>query len=82
VGRPWLLGLLLALVTARIVAALADSEVSGTGAENVGESGPERAATPSRAPAAADHACDSQKRGLLSSKRGSPSSGIGSQPAA
>ena len=45
-GRPWLLGLLLVLVTAGIVAALADSEVSGTGAENVGESGPERAATP------------------------------------
>jgi len=46
VGRRWLLGLLLVLVTAWIVAALADSEVSGTGAENVGESGPERAATP------------------------------------
>ncbi len=42
VRRPWLLGLLLALVTAGIVLALIDSEVSGTGAENVGESGPER----------------------------------------
>ena len=40
--RPWLLGLLLALVTAGIAVALVDSEVSGTGAENVGESGPER----------------------------------------
>lgn len=40
--RPWLLGLLLALVTVGIVAALIDSEVSGTDAENVGESGPER----------------------------------------
>ena len=44
--RPWLLGLLLALVTAGIAAALLSSETSGTGAENVGESGPERAATP------------------------------------
>ena len=43
--RPWLLGLLLALVTTAIVAALIDSEVSGTGAENVGESGPERTAS-------------------------------------
>jgi len=41
VRRPWLLGLLLALVTVAIVVALLDSEVSGTGAENVGESGPE-----------------------------------------
>jgi len=45
VRRPWLLGLLLALVTVGIVAALVDSEVSGTGAENVGESGPERTVT-------------------------------------
>ena len=44
--RPWLLGLLLVLVTAGIVAVLLASETSGTGAENVGESGPERAATP------------------------------------
>ncbi len=44
--RPWLLGFLLALVTAGIVAVLLTSETSGTGAENVGESGPERAATP------------------------------------
>ena len=48
--RPWLLGLLLALVTVGIVAALVDSEVSGTGAENVGESGPERV-TQTRPPA-------------------------------
>ena len=40
--RPWLLGLVLALVTLAIVVALVDSDVSGTGAENVGESGPER----------------------------------------
>ncbi len=38
--------LLLGLVTAGIVAALLASEMSGTGAENVGESGPERTATP------------------------------------
>ncbi len=44
VRRPWLLGLLLTLVTGGIVIALVDSEVSGTGAENVGESGPERPA--------------------------------------
>ena len=45
--RPWALGALLALVTAGIVFALARAEGSGTGAENVGERGPERAATPS-----------------------------------
>ncbi len=50
--RPWLLGLLLALVTVAIVVALVDSEVSGTGAENVGESGPEPTTT--AAPAADD----------------------------
>lgn len=44
--RPWLLGLLLALVSAGIVVALVTSETSGTGAENVGESGPERAPAP------------------------------------
>jgi hypothetical protein len=36
------LAVVLSLVTADIVALLLDSEVSGTGAENVGESGPER----------------------------------------
>jgi hypothetical protein len=46
-----LLGLLLALVTAGIVVALVDSEVSGTGAENVGESGPERATSTTAPPA-------------------------------
>jgi hypothetical protein len=40
------LALLLALVTAGIVAALLASEMSGTGAENVGERGPERTTTP------------------------------------
>lgn len=44
--RPWLLGSALALVTAGIVAVLLSSETSGTGAENVGESGPQRAAKP------------------------------------
>jgi hypothetical protein len=39
-----LLVLVLAVVTAAIVVALLDSEVSGTGAENVGESGPEQPA--------------------------------------
>lgn len=39
--RPRLLGLALALVSAAIVVALLLSEPSGTGAENVGESGPE-----------------------------------------
>ena len=43
--RPGLLALLLALVTAGIAFALLRSEGSGTGAENVGESGPERTAT-------------------------------------
>ena len=44
--RSWLLALLLALVTAGIVVALVDSEPSGTGATNVGESGPEQVAAP------------------------------------
>ena len=44
--RPWALGALLALVTAGIAFALVRAEGSGTGAENVGERGPERAATP------------------------------------
>ncbi len=43
--RPWLLPLVLLLVTAGIVVALLDSEPSGTGAENVGERGPEPPAT-------------------------------------
>jgi len=44
--RTWLLALLLVLVSAGIVAALVGSEASGTGAENVGQSGPESAARP------------------------------------
>ncbi|MDQ3647449.1 MAG: hypothetical protein M3433_02480 [Actinomycetota bacterium] len=44
------------LVTAGIVATLLTSEMSGTGAENVGESGPERAATP--APRERERSCD------------------------
>ena len=44
--RPGLLALLLVLVTGGIAFALARSEGSGTGALNVGESGPERTATP------------------------------------
>lgn len=47
---PWLLGLLLALVSVAIVVALVDSEVSGTGAENVGESGPEKTVTSASRP--------------------------------
>jgi hypothetical protein len=48
--RPWALWALLALVTAGIAVALVSAEGSGTGAENVGESGPERAATPEPTP--------------------------------
>jgi len=44
--RPWILGLLLALVTVAIAVALLRSETSGTDAENVGQSGPERTVTP------------------------------------
>ena len=43
--RPWLLATLLALVTAGIAAALLASEGSGTGAVNVGETGPEQTPT-------------------------------------
>jgi len=54
--RPWLLALLLTLVTAGIVVALVDSEVSGTGAENVGESGPEAVEEPAPEPDPGDGA--------------------------
>jgi hypothetical protein len=64
VRRPWLLGLLLALVTIGIVVALIDSEVSGTGAENVGESGPERvtAAAPPPPPAEEERSAERAPR--------------------
>ena len=38
--RPWILALVLAGITAAVVAALLTSEPSGTGATNVGEAGP------------------------------------------
>ena len=56
VRRPWLLGLFLVLVTAGVVLAIATSEISGTGAANVGDDGrdpvpePERAAVPAPSP--------------------------------
>jgi hypothetical protein len=43
VRRPWLLGLVLVAITGGVVLALATSEMSGTGASNVGDDG---AATP------------------------------------
>src|SRR5918998_5580664 len=50
IRHPWLLGLFLVLVTGAVVAAVATSEISGTGAANVGDDGrdppPERAAAP------------------------------------
>ena len=57
--RPGLLVAVLALVTAGIAFALLRSEGSGTGAENVGESGPERTATPepTRAAGAPERRC-------------------------
>ncbi len=54
--RPWLLGLVLALVTVGIAAALLASEPSGTGAENVGESGPEPIARDEPQPTARERA--------------------------
>jgi hypothetical protein len=39
--RPWLLGLVIALITGVVVVALVTSEMSGTGAENVGDDGRE-----------------------------------------
>lgn len=62
VRRPWLLGLLFALVTVGIVVALVDSEVSGTGAENVGESGPERVVTTTEPAAVAGTTQPAQRR--------------------
>ncbi len=50
VRRPWLLGLFLVLVTAGVVALVATSEVSGTGAENVGDDGRAALATPTAEP--------------------------------
>jgi hypothetical protein len=54
--RPWLLGLVIALITGAVAVALMTSEVSGTGAENVGDDGrdPQTAppATPKRDEAA------------------------------
>ena len=37
--RPWLLGLVIVLITGAVAVALVTSEVSGTGAENVGDDG-------------------------------------------
>jgi hypothetical protein len=48
--RPWLLALVLVLLTAGVAAALVASEESGTGAENVGDDG--------RAEIAAPNTCD------------------------
>ncbi len=48
--RPWLLGLVLVLMTAGVVAALATSETSGTGAENVGDDGRAELTAPSPDP--------------------------------
>ena len=50
--RPGILALLLTVSTAVIVVALVSSEPSGTGAENVGESGPERTTPATRTPTA------------------------------
>ncbi len=43
--RPWLLGLVIALITAGVVIALVTSETSGTGAVNVGDDGSEPVAS-------------------------------------
>ena len=37
--RPWLLGSVIALICVGVVVALLTSELSGTGAENVGDDG-------------------------------------------
>jgi hypothetical protein len=56
IRRRWLLALFLVLVTAGVVVAIATSEISGTGAANVGDDGrdpaPERAAAPASTPEA------------------------------
>ena len=49
--RPWLLGLVIALITGAVVVALVTSEVSGTGAENVGDDGRDPVAERPPAPA-------------------------------
>ena len=51
--RPWLLGLLLIVITVGVVAALVTSEGSGTGATNVGQDGPETQAAVTTTPAEA-----------------------------
>ncbi len=50
VRRPWLLGLFLMLVTAGVVALVATSETSGTGAADVGDDGRAALATPTVEP--------------------------------
>ncbi len=59
--RPWLLALALTVVTVGIVVALLGSEPSGTGAENVGESGPEPA-TSTEPPARPERQRDDEER--------------------
>ena len=49
--RPWLLGLVIALITGVVVVALVTSEMSGTGAENVGDDGREPVTQTAPAPA-------------------------------
>ncbi len=49
--RPWLLGLVIALITGGVAIALVTSEMSGTGAVNVGDDGSEPLAESTPAPA-------------------------------
>ncbi len=61
--RAWSLGLLLTVLTAGIVVVLLDSETSGTGAENVGRSGPEPVADVPEPPSpSADHDREARPR--------------------
>jgi hypothetical protein len=51
--RPWLLALFLVVLTAGVAGAIATSETSGTGAENVGDDGVARLTAPAPDPPAA-----------------------------
>jgi hypothetical protein len=51
--RPWLLALFLVVLTAGVAGAIATSETSGTGAENVGDDGVARLTAPAPDPSAA-----------------------------
>ena len=60
--RPWVLALVLLVLTAGVVGAIATSETSGTGAENVGDDGVAQLTAPAPDPPAATAPEDAPER--------------------